>query len=218
MTTLITRAAPDVWVATGQLGPWLRAAADPDDRAVAAALPRRRTAEFLAGRALLRHLLRLTVPERASTPIRADAKGRPVLDGDPDTGISVSHDGPAIAVAVARGRRVGVDVQLPVTDVPDSLLRRCLGRHTEDVMPLCERRRGVELAWVWTAQEACVKAAGTGLAGSPWSINIPPGSRAGRWDGYRWISLRDRSPTPLSCAFSLSDAPSDADGLEATCS
>ncbi|TWV47506.1 4-phosphopantetheinyl transferase [Streptomyces misionensis] len=196
----------------------MRQAADPNDRAVAAALPRRRTAEFLAGRSLLRHLLRLTVPERASTPIRADANGRPLLDGDPATGISISHDGLAIAVAVGRGQRVGVDVQLPAPHVPDSLLHRCLGRHAQDVIPLSEHRRGVELAWVWTAQEACVKAAGTGLTGSPWSIDVPPGSREGQWGGYRWISLRDRSHTPLSCAFSLSRFPSDADGLEATCS
>jgi 4'-phosphopantetheinyl transferase len=213
MTTLITQAAPDVWVATGGLGQWVREEAHPDDRAVAASLSQRRTAEFLASRALLRHLLRLTVPERARTPIRADAHGRPVLDGDPGTGISISHDGTTIAVAVGHGRRVGVDVQRPLDSVPDGLLRRCLGPHTREVRPLPERQRAVELAWVWTAQEACVKAAGTGLPGSPWSIDIAPGSREGQWEQFRWISLRDRSHTPLSCAFSAPD-----NGLEATCS
>ncbi|MEV1026119.1 4'-phosphopantetheinyl transferase superfamily protein [Streptomyces sp. NPDC050264] len=213
MTTLITQAAPDVWVASGELEQWAREKAHPDDRAAAAPLSRRREAEFVASRSLLRHLLRLTVPERARTPIRADAHGRPVLDGDPGTGISISHDGSAIAVAVGRRRRVGVDVQLPLNTVPDGLLRRCLGPHTPKIRPLSERRRAVELAWVWTAQEACVKAAGTGLPGSPWSIDITPGRHEGQWEQFRWISLRDRSHTPLSCAFSAPD-----NGLEATCS
>ncbi|MFF3495261.1 4'-phosphopantetheinyl transferase family protein [Streptomyces sp. NPDC002795] len=213
MTTLITRAAPDVWVATGGLETWARHEAHPDDLAMTATLSRRRTAEFLAGRALLRHLLRRTVPERAGAPIRADAQGRPVLAGDPGTGVSVSHDGTALAVAVGRRRSVGVDIQLPLDDVPDGLLRRCLGPYAQELRPLPEQQRALELAWVWTAQEACVKAAGTGLPGSPWSIDIAPGSRRGQWQRFRWISLRDRSRTPLSCAFSDPD-----DDLEATCS
>ena len=66
---------------------------------------------------------------------------------------------------------------------------------------LPERERAVEFAWVWTVQEACVKAEGTGLAGRPWRIEVPPRPRTGQWGGYRWIPLRGSTDTPLSCAF-----------------
>ncbi|MEV4878664.1 4'-phosphopantetheinyl transferase family protein [Streptomyces cyaneofuscatus] len=205
MTATVTRAAPDVWVATGSRELWCAGPAHAEDLAAAEPLPHPRRAEYLAGRALLRHLLRLTVPEHADAWVRADGHGRPFLDGAPDTGISISHDGDTVAAAVGRRRRVGVDVQLPAQSVPDSLLRRCLGPYAEGVRALPEGQRALELAWVWTVQEACVKAAGTGLSGSPWTIDVPPGHRRGTWGAYRWISLRDHSRTPLSCAYTRLD-------------
>ncbi|MDX5569330.1 4'-phosphopantetheinyl transferase superfamily protein [Streptomyces sp. ID05-04B] len=202
MTLLTLQVTPGVWVARGERGQWARPDPHPHDRAAAAVLPRWRVEEFLASRALLRHLLRTTLPELADEPVLAEEQGRPVLAGAPGTGISISHDGDAVAVAVARSRRVGVDVQQPPDSVPDALLRRCLGTHTPQVATLPQRTRAAEFAWVWTAQEACVKAAGTGLSGRPWAIDIQPGRRRGQWHEFQWISLRDRSRTPLSCAFS----------------
>jgi 4'-phosphopantetheinyl transferase len=201
MTYLTTQVAPKVWVASGRRRRWSDAKSHPLDQETAAGQPQWRVEEFLASRALLRHLLRATLPGLAGVPVGADAHGRPVLEGHPDTGISISHDGDAIAVAVAPDRRVGVDVQLPPDSAPDALLRRCMGAHAAEVIPLSEGRRAAELAWVWTAQEACVKAAGTGLSGRPWAIDIPPGVRNGRWEDFTWVSLRGRSRTPLSCAF-----------------
>ncbi|MFC7309293.1 4'-phosphopantetheinyl transferase family protein [Streptomyces monticola] len=201
MTYLMTQVAPKVWVAGDRRRRWAAAPPHPLDRVPAAGPPQWRVEEFLASRALLRHLLRATLPELADAVVTADAHGRPVLDGHPDTGISISHDGDAIAVAVAPDRKVGVDVQLPPDTAPEALLRRCMGEHLPHVLPLPEGRRAAELAWVWTAQEACVKAAGTGLSGRPWAIDIPPGVRHGRWDDFTWVSLRGRSRTPLSCAF-----------------
>ena len=66
-------------------------------------------------------------------------------------------------------------------------------------LPMAQRSR--EFAWVWTVQEACVKAAGTGFAGRPWSIDVPARAAHGRWGRYRWRSLRGVSPVPFSCAF-----------------
>ncbi|MFG3308685.1 4'-phosphopantetheinyl transferase family protein [Streptomyces wuyuanensis] len=202
MNVLMTQVKPSVWVARGERSQWIRADPHPHDQAAVAALPRWRVEEFLASRALLRHLLRATLPELAAVPVQADKQGRPVLAGHPDTGISISHDGDAVAVAVAPHRMVGVDVQLPPERATDALLRRCLGAHAQHVGTLPEPQRAAELAWVWTAQEACVKAAGTGLSGRPWAIDIPPGGLHGQWDDFEWISLRGRSRTPLSCAFS----------------
>lgn len=202
MNLLTLQVSPGVWVARGERGQWARTDPHPHDRAAAAELPEWRVEEFLASRALLRHLLRATQPELAEVPVRAEEQGRPVLAGHPDKGISISHDGDAVAVAFAPHRRVGVDVQQPPDNVPDGLLRRCLGEHTRDLGALPERGRAAELAWVWTAQEACVKAAGTGMSGRPWAIDIPPGRLRGQWHDFQWISLRGRSQTPLSCAFS----------------
>ncbi|MGK5543256.1 4'-phosphopantetheinyl transferase family protein [Streptomyces sp. URMC 127] len=207
MTTLTAQVTPGVWVAHGTRDEWIQAGPHPHDRAAAATLPAWRATEFLASRALLRHLLRATLPAQADAPVHADDHGRPALTGHPDTGISISHDGDAIAVAVAPHRRVGVDVQQPADSVPDTLLRRCLGEHTPAVSALPERQRAAELAWVWTVQEACVKAAGTGLSGRPWEIDVPPGRPRGQWESYEWISLRERSRTPLSCAFSALRGP-----------
>jgi len=98
-------------------------------------------------------------------------------------------------------RRVGVDVQLPPPEVSDGLLRRCLRDRAGELTALPQAVRAREFAWVWSVQEACVKADGTGIAGRPWSIDVPVRPRSGRWRDLTWLSLRDHSGIPLSCAF-----------------
>ncbi|WP_162186962.1 4'-phosphopantetheinyl transferase family protein [Amycolatopsis vancoresmycina] len=197
-----TEIAPGVWLASAvraELGEPAVLAADLAD---ARTRPRWRRAEFLAGRHLLRRLLRRVRPELAALPIRTDPAGKPRLAGPPDLpGITVSHDGDRIAAAVCAHGDVGVDVQLPPAQLADSTVRRCLGRHAPVLAALPRAWRAREFAWVWTVQEACVKADGTGLAGRPWAIDVPPGAVSGRWGGFTWLSLRARSPVPLSCAF-----------------
>ncbi|MFD8545390.1 4'-phosphopantetheinyl transferase family protein [Streptomyces sp. NPDC059649] len=178
----------------------------PDDRRRAAALPAWRAREFLAGRGLVRHLLATVRPgpagaEPARAEIVPDRRGKPWLRGHPGIGISVSHSRGVLAAGVARGRALGVDVQHPEPAVSASFARRLLGAHAGRVTALPPAAAAEEVAWVWTAQEACVKAAGLGLAGRPWTIDVPPGARSGRWRDHHWLSLRDHSTTPLSCAF-----------------
>lgn len=182
-----------------------------DDLAQATSLPTWRAGRFLAGRATLRRLLREVRPDLADTAVRPDARGRPRLVGHPDVGVSISHDGGLSAVALAPGRRVGVDLQLPPDEPSEGMIRRCLKGHAAALEGLTAAERARELAWVWTVQESCVKAAGTGLAGRPWAIPVAPGHRHGRWGRYRWASLRDSSPIPLSCAFTPREDP-DARG------
>lgn len=178
-----------------------------DDLAQAEGLPAWRAKEFLAGRATLRRLIREVRPDLADTAVRTDAQGRPCLVGHPDVGVSISHDGGLSAAAVAPGRRVGVDVQLPPDEPSEAILRRCLKQHAAQVEELPAPERALELAWVWTVQEACVKAAGTGLAGRPWTIAVTPGHRHGRWGRYRWTSLRDSSLIPLRLCLHPSRRP-----------
>lgn len=178
-----------------------------DDLARAESLPSWRAERFLAGRATLRRLLREVRPVLADTAVRPDARGRPCLAGHPDVGVSISHDGGLSAAAVAPGRRVGVDVQLPPDEPFEGMLRRCLRGHAAQLEKLPAPERARELALVWTVQESFVKAAGTGLAGRPWAISVTPGRSHGRWGRYRWASLRDGSPIPLSCAFTAREGP-----------
>ncbi|MYS21919.1 4'-phosphopantetheinyl transferase superfamily protein [Streptomyces sp. SID4948] len=160
-----------------------------------------RQRETLAGRGLLRALLAELLPWAAAAPIVRDGAGRPALAGLPEVGISLSHDGGTVAAAVAPGRRVGVDVQLPPDEVSDGMLRRCLHERAGQVAALPPAARLHEFAWIWSVQEACVKAEGTGIAGRPWAIDVPVRPRHGRWRDLTWMSLRDRTSTPVSCAF-----------------
>ncbi|MER7625336.1 4'-phosphopantetheinyl transferase superfamily protein [Streptomyces sp. NPDC126503] len=199
-------AAPGVWVA------WTRAAVPsthPADLAAVSGRTRWRRRQSLAARGLLRALLAEVCPGTEDAALTAGARGRPVLEGLPHLGVSLSHDGAAdatggdlVAAAVAPGRRVGVDVQLPPgPDVPPGLVRRCLRERAEELAPLPADRRALEFAWVWTVQEACVKADGTGIAGRPWSLDIPVRPRTGTVRDLTWIALRHLSVHPVSCAF-----------------
>ncbi|MFJ8673257.1 4'-phosphopantetheinyl transferase family protein [Streptomyces sp. NPDC093589] len=203
--------ADEVWVAT-TTADRITPSAHRQDVRRAAALPDRRAREFLTGRGLLRETLAALRPALADADITTDPRGKPWLRGHPDVGISVSHSHRAIAVGVAAGRTLGVDVQHPAPSVTATFARRLLHDHVGRIAALPPARAAEEVAWVWTVQEACVKASGAGFTGRPWTIDVPPGARTGRWGDYRWISLRDRSPLPLSCAFSVPRGPAAPPG------
>ncbi|AZS82969.1 4'-phosphopantetheinyl transferase family protein [Streptomyces griseoviridis] len=189
-----------VWVISGPR-PRPSSAPHPRDLASCAGLPPWRAGQRLAGRAALRELLTRVSPAHAAAPVVADPGGPPRLADAPGVAVSVSHDGDAVAAAVSLAGPVGVDVQQVPDGDHDRLLRRCLGPWAAEAARWPRHEQRTELAWVWTAQEACVKAAGTGLRGRPWTIEVPPHATAGRWRDLRWVSLRDWSATPLSCAF-----------------
>lgn len=204
-------AAPGVWVA------WARAATPsthPADLADMSGRPQWHRRQSLAARGLLRALLTDVCAGTEDIPLTADARGRPLLEGLPGLGVSLSHDGAddasggdLVAAAVAPGRRVGVDVQLPPDpDAPPGLVRRCLRDRAAELSPLPAARRALEFAWVWTVQEACVKADGTGIAGRPWSLDIPVRPSTGTAGDLTWIALRHLSVHPVSCAFGDSRA------------
>ncbi|MFD6297765.1 4'-phosphopantetheinyl transferase family protein [Streptomyces sp. NPDC060235] len=199
MSALI-RVEDEVWVQVRPAAD-VPASTHPDDLRRAAALPHWRADRFLRGRGLLRELLRTTAPHLADADVVPDERGQPRLAGHPRAGVSISHSEGQLACALAAVRPVGVDVQHPAPSVGAGLARRLLRDHAPGVLALPPGEAAEAVAWVWTAQEACAKAAGSGLAGRPWTVDVTPGARRGRWGAYRWISLRDHSDTPLSCAF-----------------
>ncbi|MFH8713675.1 4'-phosphopantetheinyl transferase family protein [Streptomyces zaomyceticus] len=187
------------------------------DRAPAAALPPWRAVEYTASRTLLRALLREIGEDLRGGPVAARPGGRPHLPDRPDLGVSLSHSGGWVAVAVSRDRDVGVDVQTPAP-VGDRLLRLCCSpADAEALTALPEDGRRREFARIFTVQEACVKAVGAGLSGRPWNVPVALGQRTGEWKGERegarpgeraeawgrvgWCAPRDRHPVPVACAW-----------------
>ncbi|KAA2255361.1 4'-phosphopantetheinyl transferase superfamily protein [Solihabitans fulvus] len=185
-------------------------AATAADTEAARLLPAWRAAEYLAARALLRRLLaEVAGPAAAVLPIAADEAGRPHLPDRPDLTISLSHEGDWVAAAVGLGVDVGVDVQ-PPQPASEGLRRRCCtprARRALAELPAADRDR--EFAWIWTVQEACVKADGTGVAGLPWTVPVEVGQRAGVWGDYRWRRLPDSIGVPASFAYRGSPDPEE---------
>lgn len=178
------------------------------DRRAAARLPGWRAAQFLTGRSAVRALLHDVLPAAAQAPISAEPGHKPAVTGFDEVSISISHSEHLVAVAVSTAGPVGIDLQLPPDSDCARLLRRCAHRYLDHFAALSDAERAVELAWIWTAQEACVKATGQGLAGLPWQIDVRPGQPAGRWRQLRWLSLRESSPAPVSCAWQPAPTPS----------
>jgi 4'-phosphopantetheinyl transferase len=155
----------------------LAALLDDDERAAAAAMtcPERHDS-FVAGHALLRLVLSADDPSRAPPEWRIGrtATGRPVVDGGP--GVSLSHGGGVVVVALAHGRAVGVDVE-PLVAVPvlDEVLTRTERRRLRAAP---DGERAALFLRTWTLKEAALKCAGTGLPGGPERVRTtldPPG-------------------------------------------
>jgi 4'-phosphopantetheinyl transferase len=186
------RPAPDVTVALARTDALLAtpAALDrirPEEYRSAAAMAAWRSREHLAGRALLRLLLaEVTGEQDARAPVIPEPAGRPRLPGSPRTGVSISHSGPYAAAAVGVGLDVGVDVQMPRPPSP-AMVRRCCSPETAlRLAPLSPERAAAAFARIWTVQEACVKARGTGLSGAPWLVRAEPDGQAGTWETLLW--------------------------------
>ncbi|MFD8968192.1 4'-phosphopantetheinyl transferase family protein [Streptomyces sp. NPDC059568] len=197
------RVADGVHVAVDRIEDLREVPAAPADLRSAARLPVWRMAEHLAARTLLRRLLAGIVgPSAAREPVAAHPGGRPYLPGRPDLGISLSHTDGWVAVAVHTvGGAVGVDVQAAVP-ASERLIRRCCSPVDRAVLARMGRvAREIEFAWVWSAQEACVKATGAGISGLPWTVPVAVGQCEGRWGDLKWSALHGRCPVPVSCAY-----------------
>jgi 4'-phosphopantetheinyl transferase len=173
-----------------------------DDLRASAHLASWRAQEFLAARCLLRRMLADALgPVAAALTIMKRDSGQPYLSGAEHIGVSLSHDRGLVAAAISVHGPVGVDTQHPTPVSARMMLRCCSCPDVKTLIALPMRERMRECAWIWSVQEACVKAAGLGIAGRPWSVQVSPGQCAGQWAGHSWRSLRDESQIPVSCAY-----------------
>jgi 4'-phosphopantetheinyl transferase len=183
----------DILVVRGRIStlaraPWLSS----NEHRHAATLGRARAA-FIAGRTLVRRVLGDPELEIIEVPDGKPHLAREGID------FNVSHSGELVLVAVARGRRVGVDVEQISHHRDTTALAEALGpdaafelHHT----PI-ERRPARFSCW-WVRIEALCKATGAGLT-FPVDTAIPPGFAVRdipMHAGYRAAVAFDGDPHP----------------------
>ncbi len=124
---------------------------------------------YIAARGALRQILAGVVgADPAQLRLGATDTGRPFLLSPEHSGIdfNVSHSGSAALIAVARDRRVGIDIErMRVLREATSLIRRFFAPEECDeflALPDHARTRGFFAAW--TRKEAFAKATGRGIA------------------------------------------------------
>jgi 4'-phosphopantetheinyl transferase len=122
---------------------------------------------FLAARGQLRHLLASyldTDPERLE--FGYGAQGKPYLAGYPEVQFNLSHAADTLVVAVARGRRLGIDVE---QTIPEGVMNEVRERvsSTPEWALLETLDRSARETWfsrLWTRKEAYIKADGRGMS------------------------------------------------------
>ena len=131
----------------------------------------------------------------ASLAFRREPNGKPVLVGTPGVDVNLSHGGDWIAVGLSGSGRVGIDVE---ADRPELFWREIAASFlSPEEVSTTLSPAAVPFLKLWTAKEAALKAAGSGLSIAPDRITVehrPDGFRvvlaAGTYDGC-WLSLDD---------------------------
>ena len=92
--------------------------------------------------------------------------GKPHLP-DGDLEFNLSHSGDLALIAIARGRRVGVDVEQlrPVIGLDDVAPRVCSAAELAMLASVAEPARTHAFLGLWTRKEALAKATGEGIQG-----------------------------------------------------
>jgi 4'-phosphopantetheinyl transferase len=194
-------------------GDGLRALLSDDERARAARFVRAEDGvRWARARGILRALLARYADDIDPRALRftAGPHGKPLLTGPGDgaatpatpTGACVrfnlSHSGDVLLVAVALGREIGVDVELPrrATDHV-AIARRILGdEEAERLAALDPPEREREFLRAWVRWEAILKCRGTGIGGAD---DTPTGPDP-------WVCELDVD-SPAAAALAVADGP-----------
>lgn len=132
---------------------------------------------FATARAMLRRALSLYLHRKPHDIIfEYDLNGKPGLNGklSHDIQFNVSHSGNKVIIALARGRRIGVDVERADNDIPSlDLARQNFSlREVIALEKIAEEERATMFCRIWTRKEALLKAIGVGLAGLHHNIDL----------------------------------------------
>jgi 4'-phosphopantetheinyl transferase len=162
---------------TGVLPGQIEVALNPTDRERAA---RFRFAEdrtrFLMGRALVGKMLGHYLEcEDAIARLTYTEQGRPMLPDDPEVHFSISHARDLVAVALAVGTQVGIDVECRDRELEfDGLAERIFSADDLAIFrALPAHESPAAFFRAWTGKEAILKARGVGLFGGLKEVSIP---------------------------------------------
>lgn len=169
---------------------------------------------FLVGRALLRYTMALRQgcrPDSVRVEVPPGSRGKPRLPGT-DWEISLSHSGPWVGLAIAKGVPIGLDVEVvdgdwdPLSVAPLVLTPQ----EQQGLYTIAPASRGWAFTRIWTRKEAVVKATGGGLSRTLTELqvaapNAEPAVRS--WpQGFqapppiRLVDLRERAGSLASLA------------------
>jgi 4'-phosphopantetheinyl transferase len=145
----------------------------PDEQVRFAASSKRQRTELLAGRRAVRALVQIT-KWCEWRGMETSECGRPRLRGCDNVDVSISHSQDWLLVAIATGRRVGVDVEVisAVFDQASLANRACTAEELELVRAVGHDERRRWMADLWTTKEAILKARGRGLMDDPRLVSI----------------------------------------------
>ena len=106
---------------------------------------------------------------RQRLSLLAGPHGKPYLEGAGDVEFNLSHSGDLALVAVARGVRVGVDVErVRDLDDRDAIARRFFSpRERDEFTALPDGLKTTAFFRLWTCKESYIKCIGTGLSSAP---------------------------------------------------
>jgi 4'-phosphopantetheinyl transferase len=141
---------------------------------------------YLVARAMLRRIVASYVADRPERlRFRYEKHGRPALMPQrPDACVdfNVSHSGELALLAVARSRRIGIDVEKVRADIgSDEIAQRFFSpNEVRALRSLPDELRNMAFFHCWTRKEAYVKACGEGLniALDSFDVTLAPGTPA----------------------------------------
>lgn len=206
---------------------WLAERGDPADDSVLGAEERARAARlqqpqdralFVLAHAVLRELLaRYTGEPAADLPLSAGQHGKPRLPpgSHDDLRFNLSHSGDAVLVALARGRDLGVDIEVvrPHDDL-DAVAAQVFADDERAAIAAAGERRLDAFYALWTRKEACVKAWGRGLGIPLRAFSVLPSGGSGIVcpddDAASRLSCRSVAmPAGYAAAVAVSGEPGD---------
>jgi 4'-phosphopantetheinyl transferase len=178
----------DIWRISLDLPPaavqlaWTPLSAEEAERAARFHFPIHRDRFVIAHAALRRILARYVRCEPYELNFATGEYGKPTLLPTDGIDFNLAHSGELALVAVAHGRRVGVDVELirQNTDLEKIAHRYFSPREISELMALPEAQHTDGFFNGWTRKEAYIKAHGLGLAMplDSFDVSLTPGESA----------------------------------------